>query len=77
VGGAWIASGMHANGTLLTVEKDPDRAAGPKSLFRGHPSIEVLAGDWSPGIKNDVRRQIWLETTPTTPSRCGSHTTPR
>jgi len=41
VGAAWIASGMHTNGTLLTVKKDPDRAAGARSLFRGHPSIEA------------------------------------
>ena len=104
VGAAWIASGLRPGATLLTVEKDPDRAAGAKALFHGHPSIEVLAGDWSlaldrgpfdllfsdggpkrkpgdpgrllplvrpgglvvlddytPGIKNDVGRQIWLE----------------
>ena len=104
VGAAWIASGMQPGATLLTVEKDPDRAAGAKTLFRGHPSIEVLAGDWSlaldrgpfdvvfsdggpkrapgdpekllplvrrggvvflddytPGVKNDSGRQIWLD----------------
>jgi predicted O-methyltransferase YrrM len=47
VGAAWIASGMRPSATLLTVEKDPDRAAGAMSLFRGQTSIEVLAGDWS------------------------------
>lgn len=47
VGAAWIASGLQPGATLLTVENDTDRAAGAKSLFRGHPSIEVLAGDWS------------------------------
>jgi predicted O-methyltransferase YrrM len=103
VGAAWIASGMQPGATLLTVEKDPDRAAGAKSLFDGHASIEVLAGDWSlavgrgpfdllfsdggpkrapgdpekllplvsargvvvlddytPGVANDIGRQIWL-----------------
>jgi predicted O-methyltransferase YrrM len=104
VGAAWIASGMHPDATLLTVEKDPERAGGAKSLFREHPSIEVLTADWSlalgrgpfdllfsdggpkrapgdpekllplvrsggvvvlddysPGVENDVGRQIWLD----------------
>ena len=47
VGAAWIASGMHPGATLLTVEKDTERAGGARSVFRGHPSIEVLTGDWS------------------------------
>jgi len=104
VGAAWVASGMRPGATLVTVEMYEDRAAGAKSLFRGHPSIEVLAGDWSlaldrgpfdllfsdggpkravgdpekllplvrpggvvvlddytPGVKDDVGRQIWLD----------------
>jgi predicted O-methyltransferase YrrM len=104
VGAAWIASGMRPHATLLTVEQDPNRAAGAKSLFRTHPSVEVVAGDWSialergpfdllfsdggpkrapgdpekllplvsaggvvmlddytPGVENDLARQIWLE----------------
>lgn len=47
VGSAWIASGMPPEGTLLTVERDPDRASAARSLFRGLGSIKVLAGDWS------------------------------
>ena len=47
VGAAWIGSGMRSGATLLTVERDADRAAAATTLFRGHPSIEVLAGDWS------------------------------
>jgi predicted O-methyltransferase YrrM len=104
VGAAWIASGLKPDAALLMVEKDPGRAAAAKTLFRGHPSVEVLAGDWSraldhapfdllfsdggpkrapgdpekllpllrpgavvvlddytPGVKNDVARQIWFE----------------
>jgi predicted O-methyltransferase YrrM len=103
VGAAWIASGMRPRATLLTVEQEPNRAAGAKSLFSGHPSVEVVAGDWSialgrapfdllfsdggpkrapgdpekllpllsargmvvlddytPGVENDIGRQIWL-----------------
>jgi predicted O-methyltransferase YrrM len=103
VGAAWIASGMQPHATLLTVEQDPNRAADAKSLFRRHPSVEVVTGDWSlalehgpfdllfsdggpkrapgdpekllplvtargvvvlddytPGVENDIGRQIWL-----------------
>ncbi|HKC20457.1 MAG TPA: class I SAM-dependent methyltransferase [Candidatus Dormibacteraeota bacterium] len=104
VGSAWLASGMRSGATLLTVEKDLDRAGAARELFRGVPTIEAVAGDWSvalargpfdllfsdggpkrepgdpekllpllrarglvvlddytPGIENDVARQIWFE----------------
>ena len=94
---------MRPHATLLTVEQDPKRAAGAKSLFHRHPSVKVVAGDWSlalehgafdllfsdggpkrapgdpekllpllrargvvvlddytPGVENDIGRQIWL-----------------
>jgi predicted O-methyltransferase YrrM len=47
VGAAWIESGLRAGATLLTVELDPDRAAGAKALFAGCDSVDVVSGDWT------------------------------
>jgi predicted O-methyltransferase YrrM len=47
VGAAWIESGLRPGATLVTVEIDPERAAGAQEVFAGCRSVEVLAGDWS------------------------------
>ncbi len=46
VGAAWIATGLPASGSLVTVELNPARAAAARSLFEGHSNIKVLDGDW-------------------------------
>ena len=44
-GAAWLASGMDATATLVTVEADPDRAALATEVLAGDDRITVLAGD--------------------------------
>jgi len=46
VGLAWLAAGMHPGSQLLSVERDPERAAAAASLFHGDPAIRVITGDW-------------------------------
>lgn len=46
VGLAWLASGAHPGTRLVSVERDPERAARAAELFAGHRYISVLTGDW-------------------------------
>ena len=46
VGTAWLASGLGADGTLVTVEREPDRSAAAAALFADDPRVRVLTGDW-------------------------------
>ena len=46
VGAAWLASGLRADGRLVTVELDPIRAAGAWQLFEGRDEVLALPGDW-------------------------------
>jgi len=46
VGLAWLAAGMHPGSRLISVERDPERAAAAASLFRGDPAIHVITGEW-------------------------------
>ena len=46
VGAAWIASGQAPNASLITVERELERAAAVQRLFATHPRVRVLAGDW-------------------------------
>ena len=46
VGLAWLAAGMRPGSRLISVERDPERAAAAASLFRGDPAIQVITGDW-------------------------------
>jgi predicted O-methyltransferase YrrM len=46
VGLAWLASGAHPGARLVSVERDPGRAAAARELFRGNASVEVRTGDW-------------------------------
>jgi predicted O-methyltransferase YrrM len=46
VGTAWLRSGLGLAGTLVTVEREPDRAAAAAALFADDPRVTVLTGDW-------------------------------
>ncbi|MDH6118311.1 O-methyltransferase [Kitasatospora sp. GAS204B] len=47
VGLAWLASGAAAGVRLISVERDPARAAVAAEVFADQPQIEVVCGDWS------------------------------
>jgi predicted O-methyltransferase YrrM len=47
VGLAWLAGGAHPQARLVSVERDPNRAAGAAEVFRGHPAVQVLQGQWA------------------------------
>lgn len=53
VGASWIASGLRAGATLLTVELDPARAEAARELMAGHPAVEVLTGDWTLALERE------------------------
>lgn len=46
VGLAWLASGARPGTRLVSVERDPDRAAAAAALFAGEPGVTVRPGDW-------------------------------
>jgi predicted O-methyltransferase YrrM len=46
VGTAWLHSALGPDARLVTVERDPQRAARAAALFAGDPRVEVIAGDW-------------------------------
>lgn len=46
VGLAWLATGAHPDARLISVERDPRRAAAAGEVFRDSPAVEVQAGDW-------------------------------
>ncbi|WP_088288055.1 O-methyltransferase [Kineosporia sp. A_224] len=51
VGAAWLHSGMGPAGavpvgTLVTVERDPERARSAAALFADDARVRVLSGDW-------------------------------
>ncbi|MGN6333446.1 MAG: O-methyltransferase [Motilibacteraceae bacterium] len=46
VGTAWLHSGLGADATLVTVDRDRDRAEGAQRLFAGDDRVQVLIGDW-------------------------------
>jgi predicted O-methyltransferase YrrM len=46
VGLAWLASGAPAEARLVSVERDPVRAAVAAELFRTDPRVRVVTGDW-------------------------------
>jgi len=47
VGLAWLASGARPGTRLVSVERDPARAALAAELFVGQPDVTVLPGDWT------------------------------
>ena len=46
VGLAWLAEGRPPGSRLISVEREPDRAAAAAGLFRDDPAVRVLTGDW-------------------------------
>lgn len=46
VGLAWLACGAHPAARLVSVERDPDRAALAATVFAAEPRVSVRAGDW-------------------------------
>ena len=46
VGLAWLAEGARPGTRLVSVERDPERAARAAWLFAGRPDVSVLTGDW-------------------------------
>ncbi|MFF7634886.1 O-methyltransferase [Kitasatospora sp. NPDC008050] len=47
VGLAWLASGAKPGVRLVSVERDPARAAVAAEVFADQPQVEVVTGDWS------------------------------
>ena len=47
VGLAWLASGASGDTSLVSVERDPDRARIAAEVFEGCDNVEVVHGDWS------------------------------
>ncbi|MDH6113982.1 putative O-methyltransferase YrrM [Kitasatospora sp. MAP12-15] len=47
VGLAWLASGAAPGVRLISVERDPVRAAVASAVFADQPHVEVVCGDWS------------------------------
>jgi predicted O-methyltransferase YrrM len=47
VGLAWMASAADPSTRLVSIERDPDRAAGARDLFAATANVTVLAGDWA------------------------------
>jgi predicted O-methyltransferase YrrM len=45
-GAAAIAAGLAPDGTLVTVERDPERARLAREALAGRSSVRVLEGDW-------------------------------
>jgi predicted O-methyltransferase YrrM len=46
VGLAWLAEGRLPGSRLVSVEREPARAAAAAGLFRDDPTVTVLTGDW-------------------------------
>jgi predicted O-methyltransferase YrrM len=46
VGTAWLASGLAAGATLLSVDINPERTKAVAELFRDQPQITIHTGDW-------------------------------
>jgi predicted O-methyltransferase YrrM len=46
VGLAWLASGARPGTRLVGVERDAERAGVAGEVFRDHPEVEILHGDW-------------------------------
>jgi predicted O-methyltransferase YrrM len=46
VGLAWLATGAHLHARLISVERDPARAAVATSVFVDEPRVQLRVGDW-------------------------------
>ncbi len=46
VGAAWMLSHLAPSTRFVTVEVDAAQAAAVQDLFKDHPNVEVIHGDW-------------------------------
>ncbi|MFB8771311.1 O-methyltransferase [Streptomyces broussonetiae] len=46
VGLAWLVSGAPPGTPVISVERDPERAATTAGLFADRPEVRILTGDW-------------------------------
>lgn len=46
VGLAWMVDAVDRDTRLISVERDPERAAATRALFAEHDNVTVLCGDW-------------------------------
>jgi predicted O-methyltransferase YrrM len=47
VGLAWLATGAHPDGSLVSIERDGDRAARAAAVFADDPRVRVRTGDFA------------------------------
>jgi predicted O-methyltransferase YrrM len=47
VGLAWMVSGASPATTLVSVERDEERAARASTLFANYPNVTIVTGDWT------------------------------
>jgi predicted O-methyltransferase YrrM len=47
VGTSWLRGSLRPGGRIVTVERDPARAAAAARLFRDDDAVTVLAGEWT------------------------------
>ena len=47
VGAAWLSHGARETSRVVTAEVDEDLADAVTELFRDHPGVEVVNGDWA------------------------------
>ncbi len=47
VGLAWLASAAHPGAQIVSIERNPERAAAVARLFHDDPRVRVCQGDWS------------------------------
>ena len=67
VGTAWLASGLAAGATLLSVDSDPQRADAVAELFRDEPRVTILTGDWHTVMPNSEPYDLlFMDATPRT-----------
>lgn len=46
VGLAWLATGAHSRARLMSIDRDPGRAAVAAGVFADEPRVQVRTGDW-------------------------------
>jgi|SRR6266508_2445683 predicted O-methyltransferase YrrM len=46
VGLAWLIAGAHPQAKVISIEREPQRAAAAAALFPDNPRVDVRVGDW-------------------------------
>ncbi len=62
VGTAWLASAARVE--VYTVDDNPERASHVASLFRDHPQVHVVTGDWTDALIHGPFRLIFADAKP-------------